>query len=148
MLWILLVLRHPLSLRVCMSRSIPLELTANSTDTAKLPIKSHHCSCMCRRLSFIYLWTSLASLFIRRISLQSLTTLSVHFRSSCLIRTRRMCNVVDSWEYLWPWHVWRRRNQILRFLWYKHMLISNLRCVLNAVLCFLGGRVISRRLSF
>lgn len=57
--------------------------TANSMDTVKLPIKSHHSCCMRRRLSFIYLWTSLVSLFIRRISPQHFVTLLFLFRSSC-----------------------------------------------------------------
>jgi hypothetical protein len=74
---------HPLGLRVYMSRSVRSELTASSMDTVKLPIKSHHSCCMRRRLSFIYLWTSLASLFIRRTSPLHFITLSVHFRSSC-----------------------------------------------------------------
>jgi len=34
------------------------------------------------------------------------------------IRTRGKCTVVDSQEHLWPWHAWRRRSHILRFLWY------------------------------
>jgi len=74
---------HPHSLRVYMSRSIRSELTVRSLDTVKLPIKSRHSCCMRRRSSFIYLWTSLASLFIRRISPQHFITLSVHCRSSC-----------------------------------------------------------------
>jgi len=74
---------HPLSLRVYMARSVRSELTANSMDTLKLPIKSHRSCCMRRRLTFIYLWTSLASLFIRRINPQHFITLLFHFRSSC-----------------------------------------------------------------
>lgn len=67
----------PSHLRVYTSR------TANSMDTVKPPKKSHHSCCMRRRLSFIYLWTSLVSLFKRRISPQHFVTLLFHFRSSC-----------------------------------------------------------------
>lgn len=81
MLYIFLLLRRHLSLRVCVPRPVHLELQA-ILWTQWVPIESNHSRFMCIRLSFINPQSSLTSFVIHHVNPRHFIAIWVYFRWS------------------------------------------------------------------